>query len=93
MKHLLFLLLSVVGFPLASSAQTESPSNYRVILEKDTTWHFAYGGLDLSQRDMHRIDIGYPSKDVAGDDVELSGMVCIPAEIYNGEQPCDGILL
>ena len=93
MKQLLFILLSTVALPLVSSAQTEAPSGYRIIQEKDTVWHFAYGGLDLFQRDMHRIDIGYPSKDVAGDDVELSGMVCIPAEIYNGEQPCDGILL
>ena len=88
-----FLLLSIVGLPLASSAQQNSQSDYRVIHEIDTVWHFAYEGLELARRDMHRIDIGYPSKDLAGDDVELSGMVCIPADVYSGEQPCDGIIL
>jgi hypothetical protein len=78
-----------------AEAETDSGelSDFRVIQEIDTVWHFAYEGLELSQRDMHRIDIGYQSKDLAGDDVELSGMVCIPADVYSGEQPCDGIIL
>lgn len=92
-KSFLFMLLSIVGFPLVCSAQTVTSSGYRIIQEMDTVWHFAYGGLELSQRDMHRIDIGYLSKDLAGDDVELSGFVCIPADVYSGEQPCDGIVL
>ena len=85
-------MLSFLCLPLIGIAQNAS-SDYRVIHEVDTIWHFEYEGLDLFQRDMHRIDIGYPSKDLAGDDVELSGFVCIPADVYSGEQPCDGIVL
>ena len=45
-----FLLLSIVGLPLASSAQQNSQSDYRVIHEIDTVWHFAYEGLEVARR-------------------------------------------
>ena len=74
-------------------AQTETLEDVSVFHEVDTVWNFGYKGLNLASRSMHRIDIAYTSKDLNGDDVRLSGYVCIPSDIYNGEQPCDGILL
>lgn len=86
------MLLYITLLPVIGSTQT-LPSDYRVLNETDTVWHFGYNGFNLFERSMHRIDIGYPSKAVNGNDVELSGFVCIPAEVYSGEQPCDGVLL
>ena len=91
-KRFLFVLLSLIGFTAGANAQ-ETVSDYRVIHEVDTVWNFGYKGINLSSRSMHRIDIAYKSKDMDGSDIELSGCVCIPNDIYEGEQPCDGILL
>lgn len=93
MKTLLALLCLAAGAATASVKAETLPDGVSVINEVDTVWHFGYNGINLFGRDMHRIDIAYPSKDVHGDDVTLSGYVCIPAEVYQGEQPCDGILL
>jgi hypothetical protein len=38
----------------------------RVINEVDTVWNFGYEGINLYSRPIHRIDIAYPSKDLAG---------------------------
>ena len=86
------LFVLAVVLPAFSAESTTSPS-YRVIHEVDTIWNFGYKGINLASRKMHRIDIAYPSKDFDGSDIELSGYVCIPHEIYSGEQPCDGILI
>lgn len=91
-KRILLILLSVIGITARANAQ-ESISDYRVIHEVDTVWNFGYKGVNLFSRSMHRIDIAYMSKDVDGSDIELSGYVCIPNDIYGDEQPCDGILL
>ena len=68
-------------------------SGYEVIHETDTIWNFGYKGVNLFSRKVHRIDIAYPSKDNNGNDVTLSGYVAIPYDVYDGQQPCDGILL
>lgn len=91
-KRSLLMLLVLIGILPTCSAQNVSPG-YRVFHEVDTVWHFGYKGINLASRKMHRIDIAYQSKNVDGSDIELSGYVCIPHDIYTGEQPCDGILL
>lgn len=106
MKTIAMMLLGMAGsLPMSgamlpadtgSAAASQAASTalpVRVIHELDTTWTFSYNDLQLFSREMHRIDIVYPSKDIDGADVELSGQVVIPTEVYNGEQPCDGILL
>ncbi len=106
MKTIVMMLLGMAGsLPTSgamlpadtgSAAASQAASTalpVRVIHELDTTWTFSYNDLQLFSREMHRIDIVYPSKDIDGADVELSGQVVIPTEVYNGEQPCDGILL
>ena len=91
--RLLSVLCCLVGFISYGSAQTKTFADGDIIHEVDTVWNFGYKGVNLASRQMHRIDIAYTSKDVKGNDVLLSGYVCIPQEIYKGEQPCDGILL
>ena len=106
MKTIVMMLLGMAGsLPTSgamlpadtgSAAASQAASTalpVRVIHELDTTWTFSYNDLQPVSREMHRIDIVYPSKDIDGADVELSGQVVIPTEVYNGEQPCDGILL
>jgi hypothetical protein len=85
------LLLAATAFTTASARTTDV--NVRVINETDTVWHFGYQGINLYSRPIHRIDIAYPSKDLEGNPVELSGYVAIPADLYSGEQPVDGVVL
>lgn len=77
---------------ITATAQVTT-DDVRVINEIDTVWHFGYEGINLYSRPIHRIDIAYPSKDLEGNPVELSGYVAIPSDLYSGEQPVDGILL
>ena len=85
------LLMAMAG--LATATAQATTGEVRVINEVDTVWHFGYQGLQLYSRPIHRIDIAYPSSDIDGNPVELSGYVAIPADLYSGEQPVDGILL
>lgn len=91
-QRLIILQLLLVGFATWSSAQTAS-SDYEIIQEKDTIWNFGYKGVNLFSRQMHRVDIAHTSKNLKGEDIKLSGYVCIPGDIYDGSQPCDGVLL
>ena len=86
------LLLAATAFTTTATAQT-TVTDVRVINEIATVWHFGYEGINLYSRPVHRIDIAYPSKDLEGNPVELSGYVAIPADLYSGEQPVDGIML
>lgn len=92
MRKVLLTLFVAVCAASAANAQTAS-YDYKVIYEADTLWNFGYNGVNLYSRKMHRIDISYLSKDHEGNDVTLSGYVAIPYDIFNGSQPCDGILL
>lgn len=85
------LLMAVAGLSTATAQVTAD--DVRVINETDTVWNFGYKGVNLYSRPIHRIDIAYPSKDLDGNPVELSGYVAIPADLYSGEQPVDGIML
>ena len=88
------LLMGLVAFllPTVLSAQITA-DQVRVIHETDTVWNFGLKGINLYSRQIHRIDIAYPSKDPEGNPVELSGYIAVPSDIYSGEQPVDGILL
>lgn len=92
MRKVLLTLFVAACVASAANAQTAT-SDYEVIHEADTVWNFGYNGVNLYSRKMHRIDISYLSKDHEDNDVTLSGYVAIPYDIYNGSQPCDGILL
>ena len=85
-------LLTAVACLTTATAQMTT-DDVRVSNEIDTVWCFGYEGVNLYSRPIHRIDIAYPSKDLEGNPVELSGYVAIPADLYSGEQPVDGIML
>ena len=91
MRKVLFTLF--VAACVASAANAQTTSDYEVFHEVDTLWNFGYNGVNLYSRKMHRIDITYLSKDHEDNPITLSGYVAIPYDIYNGSQPCDGILL
>jgi len=89
---LLFLTIVSVCMPVqVLHAETFIPP--RIIHETDTVWYCGYQGVNLYGRQMHRIDFVYPSVDPEGNPADLSGYVCIPGDVYSGEQPCDGIVL
>lgn len=67
--------------------------NVKIIHECDTTWHFGYWGVNIYARNMHRIDIAYHSVDAKGDSIILSGSIVIPSNIYDGNDPVDGVVL
>ena len=91
-KKTLLLLWALVGLATMAYAQAEL-KDYQVFHETDTIWNFGYKGVILSSRKMHRIDIAYPSSDLDGNPITLSGYVCIPDEVYSGAMPCDGMVL
>lgn len=77
----------------AATAQTEQLDGVEVTHECDTTWNLGYGGISIYSRQMHRIDIVYPSVDVHGNAVRLSGSIAIPGNVYDGSSPVDGTVL
>lgn len=91
---LAFLLALCAGRPAVASAQQEGlPDGVEVIHECDTTWNFGYYGISLYSRQMHRIDIAYPTVDAHGNAVRLSGSIVIPSNVYDGSSPVDGVVL
>jgi hypothetical protein len=85
-----FLLAFILLFSMTARAQV---ADVEVTHECDTTWYFGYKGVNLYARDMHRIDIIYPSVDAKGEPITLSGSIIIPSNLYDGSAPVDGILL
>ena len=90
-KTRLFIVLLALAAMQGVRAADDLP--VRILQEIDTVWYCGYEGVNLYGRLMHRIDIAYPSVDPEGNPTELSGYVTIPADVYTGEQPCDGIVL
>ena len=90
MKKMLFTMLVLASMTTAASAQG---TEYKILAERDTTITFELSALKLGTRDVHHILYEYPSKDSQGNTVTISGIVQIPMNIYNGTDPCDGVLL
>ena len=87
-KRLWVAVVTIIIYCASARAQ-----DVQVIHECDTTWFFGYQGLNLYSRNMHRIDIAYPSVDAHGHAVRLSGSIVIPSNIYDGGDPVDGVVL
>ena len=86
-----FLLVSLL-YGVAMMAQP-AIDDVSIIQEIDTIWGFGYNGINLFERPMHRIDIAYPTLDPEGNPCTMSGVIAIPSDVLNGEQPCDGMVL
>lgn len=87
------LWVAIVTLCLCLTTAKAEVANVEVIHECDTTWHLGYGGIYIYARNMHRIDIAYPSVDAKGNAVRLSGSIVIPSDIYDDGAPVDGIVL
>ena len=90
MKKILSTMLVLSSMAMAASAQGVE---YKIVAERDTTINFELLNLKLGTRDVHHILYEYPSKDPQGNTVTISGVVQIPKNIYDGTDPCDGVLL
>ena len=89
MKKTTIILLALVASVLTSAAQD---ATYNIIYERDTVIKTRVGSFSLSSRSVRRIIYEYPSKDVDGKPVTISGVMMIPSNIIEGT-PCDGIML
>ena len=87
-RNILTWLALVVALMTASAQEVD----YKITYENDTTIKVKVGGVNLASRDVRRIIYEYPSKDVDGNTVTISGVMMIPSDIINGT-PCDGIML
>jgi len=92
-KKRMSMCLAAMLLATVPAAAQMTIDDVRIIHETDTVWNFGYEGINLFSRPIHRIDIAYPSLDPEGNPTELSGYVAIPADLYSGEQPVDGIVL
>jgi len=89
MRKLTLTLLAAVMMTVANAQETA----YKILQERDTTVSAKVRGLTLGTRETHFIVYEYPSKDVDGKPVTISGTVLIPSDVANGTVPCDGIIL
>ena len=89
-RYGVWMLAFILLICVSAKAQV---ADVEITHECDTVWHFGYQGVNLYDREMHRIDIVYPSVDANGDPITLSGSIIIPSNLYDGSDPVDGILL
>ncbi len=90
MKKMISTLLVLAAMTTAASAQS---AEYKILAERDTTINAEYSGVKIGTRDIHHILYEYPSKDPQGKTVTISGVVWVPKNIYDGVDPCDGVVL
>lgn len=90
MKKTAIIILALVACVLTCAAEEYT---YKIIAEADTTIKTRAGGVTLYSRNVRRYVYEYPSKDVDGKPVTISGVIIIPSEIAKGTAPCDGIML
>ena len=90
MKRFFLFFLAMTAIALSGNAQEIT---YKILADKDTTIRTRAGGITLYTRAVRRIVYEYPSKDVDGKPVTISGVVMIPSDVAKGSTPCDGIML
>ena len=91
MKKISFILLVVLGSVLTSAAQDTS---YRILSESDYTAKAKLGGnFSFGSRQVKLVVYEYPSTDVDGKAVTISGVIMIPSNILDGSVPCDGVVM
>lgn len=92
MKKKLCIWAAALMGAATMAAQTPSEGT-SIIQEKDTVWGFGIDGINLYEREMHRIDIAYQTKDPEGNPCRMSGVIIIPRDVLDGDQICDGMVL
>lgn len=86
----IFLTIIACAATIMASAQE---ATYQIVSERNTTVKANMEGHYLGMRKVHQITYEYPSTDVQGEAVTISGTVYIPQNIYSGQDPCDGVIL
>lgn len=86
-------IFSLLILGLASLTAQADDAAYTIKFERDTTISITVQGINLGSRDIHLIHYEYPSKDIEGKAVTISGSVWVPKNIYDGTDPCDGVIL
>ena len=81
-------LFSLLMLGVASLTAQAEDATYHIIFERDTTVSFTLGDISLGSRDIHMVHYEYPSKDVEGNTVNISGSIWVPMNIYDGTDPC-----
>jgi hypothetical protein len=90
MKQLTYTLLTVL---LALSVGT-AKAQYRILHEADTIIKAQFdGSFSFGSREVKFIAYDYPSTDVDGKTVNVSGAIVIPSDIMDGSMPCDGVIM
>ena len=90
------MIRKVIIFCLAAvmvTAVNAQETAYKILHECDTTVKAQAAGVSVGSRDAHYIIYEYPSKDIDGKPVTISGIVLIPADVADGSVPCDGVIL
>ena len=90
MKKMISTMLVLASMATAATAQN---TEYKILAERDTTITAEYSGFKFGSRKVHHFLYEYPSKDPQGKPVTISGIIQIPQNIYDGTDPCDGVLL
>lgn len=89
MKRIALTLLAAAMMNAANAQETI----YRILHECDTIVKTKINDFSLGSRNAHYIVYEYPSHDGDGQAVTVSGTVLIPADVYDGSVPCDGVVL
>lgn len=88
-RKVIIFCLAVVMVTAVNAQETA----YKILHECDTTVKAQAAGISIGSRDAHYIIYEYPSKDIDGKPVTISGIVLIPADVADGSVPCDGVIL
>ena len=90
MKKINIMLLALIASVLTAAAQ----DSYTILSECDTLVKAQLGGdFSFGSRQVRHIVYEYPSTDAEGNAATVSGIIMIPADIYDGSVPCDGIIM
>lgn len=91
MKKLSITIMMLFAVVLATAAQGVT---YKILHENnDTIVKCRIEGISLGSRAVRHFVYEYPSTDADGKEVTISGIVMVPADVANGDVPCDGIIL
>jgi len=86
----LLTILAVGALVLPAAAENVG---YKILSERDTVYKAVIKGISLGSRNVHQFTYEYLSKDGDGKDVTVSGVVIVPTNVYDGSDPCDGVVL
>lgn len=89
MKKIALTLLAIVALTAARAQEI----TYKILHECDTTLSAKIDFLPIGSRAARFIAYEYPSVDIDGKALNVSGCVLIPADVLNGTVPCDGVIL